>query len=771
MTVSGEELAIPINEVEKTDTEKVGGKSANLGELEDLGVPVLPGFTTTSAAYDEFLEEASIKDEIREILETEGEKVSDLQENGQQIRELIRKSKLPERVREKISERYKELSEVSGVEEPRVAVRSSATAEDLPDASFAGQQDTYLNVSGLEKLLKAVKKCYASLFTDRAISYREDKGFSHLDVKLSCVIQKMADAEASGVMFTCDPDSGFEGVVTIEASYGLGEFIVSGEVNPDTYTVFKETEGIIEKELGDKSKQMRYRDGENRVEGVLDEKRESPALSDRQIRKLTRYAKEVEEHYGQSMDIEWVYDEKLERIFILQARPETVHSSGDENTIRNYSLEEEGELLLEGAGIGDKIGIGEVKKLQSPEEMQNFSEGDVLVTERTDPDWEPIMKKASAIVTDRGGKTSHAAIVSREMGVPAVIGAGDATERLEDKQKITVDCVNGGRVLEGELEYSVTERELEEVPETETDVMLILGNPSNAFNFADLPVDGVGLAREEFIISSHVGEHPLKLIEQGEEEKFVEALRSGIGKIAAAFHPGEVIVRLSDFKSDEYRNLEGGERFEAEESNPMLGFRGASRYYDEKFSRAFELECEAIKQVKDEIGLENVVVMVPFCRTPEEAEQVKKILVENGLKDTDFYVMAEVPSNVLLADEFGEMFDGFSIGTNDLTQLTLGVDRNAEKLDYLFQEDHRAVKRGVKHLIRQAEETNSKIGICGDAPSTVEGYAEFLVEEGIDSISVSPDVALETILKVAEAEKQIEVDKGCKTAMVDEEAF
>lgn len=771
MTSSGEDLAIPLNELGQNDTEKVGGKSANLGELESLGVPVLPGFTTTSAAYDKFLEEAGIEDEIQEILKTEREKVSDLQEKGEQIRELIKNTELPQALREKISERYGNLAEVSGVEEPRVAVRSSATAEDLPDASFAGQQDTYLNVSGLKEVLKAVKKCYASLFTDRAISYREDKGFSHLEVKLSCVIQKMADAEASGVMFTCDPDSGFEGVVTIEASYGLGEFIVSGEVNPDTYTVFKETEGIIEKELGEKSKKMRYRDGENRVEGVLDEKREKAALSDRQIRRLSRHAKEVEEHYGQPMDIEWVYDEKLERIFIVQARPETVHSSEDENTIRNYSLEQEGEVLVEGAGIGDKIGNGEVKKLDSPDEMDEFREGDVLVTKRTNPDWEPIMKKSSAIVTDRGGKTSHAAIVSREMGVPSVIGAEDASDRLKDGQSVTVDCVNGGRILEGELDYSVSERKIDEIPETETDVMLILGNPSNAFNFADLPVDGVGLAREEFIISSHVGEHPLELIEQGDEEKFVEALRSGIGKIAAAFHPGEVIVRLSDFKSDEYRNLEGGERFEAEESNPMLGFRGASRYYDEKFSKAFALECKAIKQVKEEIGLENVVVMVPFCRTPEEAEQVKKILQENGLQDTDFYVMAEVPSNVLLADEFGEMFDGFSIGTNDLTQLTLGVDRNAEKLDYLFQEDHRAVKRGVKHLIRQAEETDSKIGICGDAPSTVEGYAEFLVNEGIDSISVSPDVVLETILKVAEAEENSMKETGKKPAVIDEDTF
>jgi pyruvate,water dikinase len=759
MTAVDEDFAIPLKELDKNDTEKVGGKSANLGELENLGVPVLPGFTTTSTAYDRFLEEAGIEDEIQEILGTEGEEISDLQERGEQIRALIRNSGLPEKLREKISERYRELAEVSGVEEPRVAVRSSATAEDLPDASFAGQQDTYLNVSGLEEVLEAVKKCYASLFTDRAISYREDKDFSHLDVKLSCVVQKMADAEASGVMFTCDPDSGFEEVVTIEASYGLGEFIVSGEVNPDTYTVFKETEGIIEKEIGEKSRQMRYRDGENLVEGVLDEKRGKTAIRDKKIRKLTRYAKKIEEHYGQPMDIEWVYDEKLDRIFILQARPETVHSSGDENVIRNYSLEEEGEKILEGAGIGDKIDSGEVKKLQSPDEMDKFEEGNVLVTGRTDPDWEPIMKKASAIVTDRGGKTSHAAIVSREMGVPAVIGAGEATEKLEDGQEITVDCVNGGRILQGELDYSVSEREIDEIPETETDIMLILGNPSNAFSFADLPVDGVGLAREEFIISSHVGDHPLELIERGEEEKFVEALRSGIGKIGAAFHPGEVIVRLSDFKSDEYRNLEGGEKFESEESNPMLGFRGASRYYDESFSHAFELECRAIKQVKEEIGLENIVVMVPFCRTPEEAEEVKKILQDNGLQDTDFYVMAEVPSNVLLADEFGEMFDGFSVGTNDLTQLTLGVDRNAEKLDYLFQEDHRAVKRGVKHLIDQAEATDSKIGICGDAPSTVEGYAEFLVEEGIDSISVSPDVALETILKVAEAEKDLETAK------------
>ncbi|MFB6076665.1 MAG: phosphoenolpyruvate synthase, partial [Candidatus Nanohaloarchaea archaeon] len=468
------------------------------------------------------------------------------------------------------------------------------------------------------------------------------------------------------------------------------------------------------------------------------------------------YAQTVEDHYGRPMDIEWLLDGELDELYIVQARPETVHSADEQNVLRNYTLEEDGEKLVEGVSIGNKIGSGRVRLLDSPTQMDQFEEGDVLVTERTDPDWEPIMKQAGAIVTEKGGKTSHAAIVSRELGVPAVVGAGGARRKLKDGQDVTVDCTgSAGIVYDGELDYVIEEEELDEIPETDTEVMLILGDPAHAFNLAHLPVDGVGLAREEFIVTSHVGEHPLHLMEQGEEEKFVNALSSGIAKIAAAFHPGDVIVRLSDFKSDEYRGLQGGEKYEPQESNPMLGWRGASRYYDEQFEQAFELEIEALKRVRDEVGLDNVTVMVPFCRTPEEGERVKDILDEHGMDtdEMDLYVMAELPSNIVLADEFAEIFDGFSIGSNDLTQLTLGVDRNSEKLAYLFDESNDAVKREISDLIDAAHGQDCKVGICGDAPSTIDGYAEFLVEEGIDSISVTPDVALETIFAVAEAEE------------------
>ncbi|MFB6203592.1 MAG: phosphoenolpyruvate synthase [Candidatus Nanohaloarchaea archaeon] len=756
-------LTVPLEQLEKADKGRVGGKSANLGELSKIGVPVLPGFSTTSRAFDRFMKSEDLESRIREILN--GTDTSDIKELGKkshEIREAIRTADMPEDLREDIRESYRELAERTEMEEPEVAVRSSATAEDLPDASFAGQQDTFLNVSGASEVIEAVKKCFASLFTDRAISYREEHDFPHFDVKLSCAVQKMADPSegASGVMFTMDPDSGFEKVVRIEAAYGLGEPVVGGDVNPDHYTFFKQTEGIIEKELGEKERKMISSEDGNRMVEVPEEKRQQYVLDDEDIERLGRYAKRIEDHYGNPMDIEWVLDGELDELFIVQARPETVHSNRDEDVVRSYSLEEGSEVLVEGAGIGDMIGSGSVRRLDSPDEMEEFSEGEVLVTERTDPDWEPVMKKASGIVTDRGGKTSHAAIVSRELGVPAVVGTGDGTSELETGDEVTVDCSSeNGRVLDGELEYSVSEEQVDEIPETDTDVMLIMGSPSSAFYAADLPVNGVGLAREEFIISSQVGEHPLSLIEKGEEDRFVEELRSGISKIAAAFYPDDVIVRLSDFKSDEYRGLEGGEKYESEESNPMLGWRGASRYYDERFEEAFRLECEALRQVREEAGLDNIVLMVPFVRTPEEGEKVKEMMDQHGLDTGEFevYVMTELPSNVMLADELGEMFDGFSIGSNDLTQLTLGVDRNAGDLAHLFDEDHRAVKRAIRHLIRQADMTDTKIGICGDAPSTIDGYAEFLVEEGIDSISVSPDVALETKMRVAEAEDRREL--------------
>ncbi|MDY6761983.1 MAG: phosphoenolpyruvate synthase [Candidatus Nanohaloarchaea archaeon] len=753
------ELVLDLDDLGQDDTATVGGKAANLGELARLDVPVLPGFTTTSEAYDRYVEAAGIADEIRGILDdTDIEDTDALAAAGEDIRDLFETAAMPDELEAAVRDAYQGLAEELGEEEPAVAVRSSATAEDLPEASFAGQQETFLNVEGADDLVEALKGCYASLFTDRAISYRDERGFDHFDVKLSCIVQVMgrADTGSSGVMFTIDPDSGFDDVVVIEASYGLGEMVVQGDVNPDEFVVFKPTGGIVDRVKGEKERRMVLRDGVNTIESVPDREREEYALTDEQVRELATYAEQIEEHYGTAMDIEWLLDGERGEVFIVQARPETVHSQEGRNVITEHRLEEEdGEVLAEGVGIGNRIGSGTVTVLDSPEEMDRFSEGEVLVTEQTDPDWEPIMKEAGAIVTEKGGKTSHAAIVSRELGVPAVVGAADVRRRVRDGQAVTVDCTGStGTVYDGDLAYTVEERELDEVPETETDVMLILGDPSTAFSHAALPVDGVGLAREEFIIASRVGEHPLHLIDQGEEDRFVSALRSGIARIGAAFYPGKVIVRFSDFKTDEYRGLTGGEEYEAEESNPMLGWRGAARYYDEEFREAFRLECEAIRQVREEVGLDNVTVMVPFCRTPDEADRVLDLMQEYGLdpETLETFVMAEVPSNIVLADAFGERFDGFSIGSNDLTQLTLGVDRNSEKLAYLFDEDSPAVKRSIKQLIEQAQVQGCEVGICGDAPSTIEGYAEFLVEAGIDSISVTPDVALETLENVAAAE-------------------
>ncbi|MFB6245338.1 MAG: phosphoenolpyruvate synthase, partial [Candidatus Nanohaloarchaea archaeon] len=753
-----------------SDTGKVGGKSANLGELRnEVDVPVLPGFATTADAYERFIHETELRDRIEMIMnDLDTDDVSELQRAGKQIRAMIKEAEMPRDLQEDFIESYEELSRRLGVEDPEVAVRSSATAEDLPGASFAGQQETYLNVQGKQDLIRRIKDCYASLFTNRAISYREDKGFSHFDVKLSAVVQKMgrSDIGAAGVMFTLDPDSGFDSVVTINGSYGLGEYVVLGEVNPDEFTVFKENLGIIERNKGDKSVKLvrddENEDNDNREVDVPESERDQFCISDNQVKELAKYALRIEEHYEKPMDIEWVFDGQTRELYIVQARPETVQAEKDENIIEDYSMEEETEVVLEGSAIGSKIGDGKAHVLDSPKQIDQFEEDQVLVTDMTDPDWEPIMKKAGAIITNKGGRTSHAAIVSRELGVPAVIGTENATSVLSDGQEVTVDCSSSkGRVWDGELDFSVDEHHLDEIPETETDVQVNIGEPSEVFHVAQLPVDGVGLAREEFIISSHVGEHPLRLIEEGREDEYVEALRSGLGKIGAAFYPDQVVVRLSDFKSDEYADLEGGEDYEPDEANPMLGFRGASRYYDEEFSRAFELECEALRKCVDELGLDNITVMVPFCRTIDEAENVRAKMKEYGLDqgDIEVYVMAEIPANIIRAREFADVFDGFSVGTNDLTQLTLGVDRNSDRLKELFDERDDAVKRSIKQLIRKAHSKNAHVGICGDAPSTHEGYAEFLVNQDIDAISVSPDVALETILKVSEAEDKVVDDE------------
>jgi pyruvate,water dikinase len=756
------------------DTAKVGGKSANLGELQnEVEVPVLPGFATTSDAYDRFIKKTELKDKIERLLDgLDNDDVTDLQKRGEKIRAHIKEAEMPQDLRDDFIESYEDLEEKLGVENPEVAVRSSATAEDLPGASFAGQQETYLNVSGKQDLIKRIKDCYASLFTNRAISYREDKGFNHFDVKLSAVVQKMgrSDIGAAGVMFTLDPDSGFDNVVTINGSYGLGEYVVLGEVNPDEFTVFKENLGIIEKNKGEKEiKLVRNEDhesgdGQENIEKEVPQSdRNSFCITDNQVKELAKYAMQIEDHYDKPMDIEWVLDGQTNELYIVQARPETVQAEKDENVIEDYKLKEESEVLLEGSAIGSKIGNGKAHVLDSPKQIDQFEEGEVLVTDMTDPDWEPIMKKAGAIITNKGGRTSHAAIVSRELGVPAVIGTETATSSIADGKEVTVDCSSStGKIWDGKLDFDVERHHLDEVPDTDTKVQVNIGEPSEVFHVAQLPVDGVGLAREEFIISSHVGEHPLKLVDEGRGDEYVEALRSGIGKIGAAFYPDQVVVRLSDFKSDEYAELEGGEEYEPDEANPMLGFRGSSRYYDDLFQKAFELECKALRKCVDELGLDNLTIMVPFCRTIEEANKVKAKMKEYGLDkgDIEVYVMAEVPSNIIRAEEFAEVFDGFSVGTNDLTQLTLGVDRNSDKLKGLFDERDEAVKQSVSRLIERAHRHGNHVGICGDAPSTHDGYAEFLVEEDIDAISVSPDVALETILKVADVEEELGKSSG-----------
>jgi pyruvate,water dikinase len=680
-----------------------------------------------------------------------------------------------------------------------VAVRSSATAEDLPTASFAGQQTSYLNVRGEGDLLERVMDCFASLFTNRAISYRVDKGFDHLSVYLSVGVQKMirSDLACSGVMFSIDTDSGFRDVVYITAAYGLGENVVQGVVDPDQFYVFKPTlkEGfrpIVEKKLGTKDRKlvyMRHGSGAEQKEVKVEEQRQF-ALNDDEILILARWACIIEEHYGVPMDIEWAKDGANGGLFVVQARPETVHSQVDLASLRTYVLEEKGKLLLRGEPVGTKIGQGEVCVIEDSSEIQKFKDGQVLVADMTDPDWEPIMKIASGIVTNKGGRTCHAAIVSRELGVPCVISTGNGTEVLKEIKEVTIDCSGGeGRIYEGKLKYRIDEVEVTKLPRPKTRIMMNFGIPGGAFIQSQIPNDGVGLAREEFIINSYIGIHPMALIEYdklkkaaSEDEKlakvikeideksaayedkrefFIDTLAMGIAKIAAGFYPNEVIVRFSDFRTNEYANLIGGYRYEPKERNPMIGWRGASRYYDERFKPAFGLECQAIKGVRDEMGLTNVKVMVPFCRTPEEGRKVIQAMGEFGLRrgenGLEVYVMCEIPSNVILAEEFADVFDGFSIGSNDLTQLTLGLDRDSELVAHIFDERNEAVKRLVKQVIDAAHrhKPRRKVGICGQAPSDFPEFADYLVECGIDSMSLNPDVVLATRLNIAEVEKRI----------------
>jgi len=790
-------------EIGAQDIALVGGKNASLGEmirnLSKKGINIPSGFAITAEAYKYVIEKAGIGQKIKDTLEDlDTHDMENLAERGEKIRNLIAHSPCPKKLEEEIRVAYREMEKKygGGVD---VAVRSSATAEDLPTASFAGQQTSYLNVRGEGDLLERVMDCFASLFTNRAISYRVDKGFDHLSVYLSVGVQKMvrSDLACSGVMFSIDTDSGFKDVVYITAAYGLGENVVQGVVDPDQFYVFKPTlkEGfrpIVEKKLGTKDRKlvyMRHGSGAEQKEVKGEEQRQF-ALNDDEILILARWACIIEEHYGVPMDIEWAKNGANGELFVVQARPETVHSQVDLASLRTYVLEEKGKLLLRGEPVGTKIGQGEVCVIEDSSEIQKFKDGQVLVADMTDPDWEPIMKIASGIVTNKGGRTCHAAIVSRELGVPCVISTGNGTEVLKEIKEVTIDCSGGeGRIYEGKLKYRIDEVEVTKLPRPKTRIMMNFGIPSGAFIQSQIPNDGVGLAREEFIINSYIGIHPMALIEYdklkkaaSEDEKlakvikeideksaayedkrefFIDTLAMGIAKIAAGFYPNEVIVRFSDFRTNEYANLIGGYRYEPKERNPMIGWRGASRYYDERFKPAFGLECQAIKGVRDEMGLTNVKVMVPFCRTPEEGRLVIEAMGEFGLRrgenGLEVYVMCEIPSNVILAEEFADVFDGFSIGSNDLTQLTLGLDRDSELVAHIFDERNEAVKRLVKQVIDAAHrhKPRRRIGICGQAPSDFPEFAEFLVECGIDSMSLNPDVVLATRLSVADVEKRI----------------
>ncbi|SDB33544.1 phosphoenolpyruvate synthase [Desulfonatronum thiosulfatophilum] len=782
------------DDLSSNDVALVGGKNASLGEmitsLKEKDIRVPDGFATTTKAYRAFLAENDIEDRIKGLLGEYQQGKASLKDTGRSIRDLFKQGKMPGDVAEAIREAYRELGKRYDATDVDVAARSSATAEDMPEASFAGQQESYLNVTGEDDLLKVCQKCFASLFTNRAISYREEKGFEHMKVALSVGIQKMvrSDLAGSGVLFTLDTDSGFPDVVLINAAWGLGENVVQGTVNPDQYTVFKPFLGkdgivpIIEKTRGAKEKKMIYaREGDEPTKNVptSDDEQTSFVLSDEEILQLARWSKVIEDHYGKPMDIEWAKDGEQDAIFIVQARPETVHSRKTGQSMKTYRLKGQGERLVTGLSIGQAIAAGKVCVIESAEQIDDFKDDCILVTTMTDPDWVPIMKRAAAIVTDHGGRTSHAAIVSRELGIAAIVGSNDATKKLRDGQEVTVSCAEGEKayVYDGILEYEEEDVDLENVPETKTRIMLNIGAPQAAMRWWKLPCKGVGLARMEYLVNNVIKIHPLALtrfdeveddkakarieeLTQGYADKkdyFVELLARGIGTIAASRHPHPVIVRMSDFKTNEYADLIGGRQFEPKEENPMLGWRGASRYYSEDYRDGFALECRAIHMVREKMGFTNVLIMIPFCRTPAEADKVLEVLAENGLKrgerGLEVYVMAEIPTNILEAEAFAERFDGFSIGSNDLTQLVLGISRDSEKLSHLFDESEESVKRLIRMLIETAHKAGRKVGICGEAPSNNSEFAAFLVKSGIDSISLQPDSVLKVIRRTAEVEQ------------------
>ncbi len=791
-------LVLPFHQVGITDIPLVGGKNASLGEmiqqLVPKGVNVPNGFSTTAFAYRSFITQAGLEPKLRQLFaDLNVENIPNLQQRGRQARSLILQTPFPAELERAIADAYKTLCADYGTDTD-VAVRSSATAEDLPDASFAGQQETYLNIHGLQGVLTACHKCFASIFTDRAISYRQARGFDHLDIALSVGVQKMvrSDLAASGVMFSIDTETGFKDAALITAAYGLGETIVQGAVNPDEYVVFKPTlkqgyRPILDKRLGSKEIKMVYDLGGSKStknRSVSLEQRQQFAITDDEILRLASWTCIIEDHYSQvhgmptPMDIEWAKDGITGDLFIVQARPETVQSQKTQNVLQTYHIDRPSNPIITGRAVGDKIGQGRARIILNVHQLEQFQAGEVLVTNRTDPDWEPIMKKASAIVTNQGGRTCHAAIIAREMGIPAIVGCGNATTKISNGQDITVSCAEGeeGRVYSGIVPFEITEVELDALTPTKTQILMNVGNPQEAFRLAAIPNDGVGLARMEFIIANQIQTHPLALIYFDELEDrvaqakiaeltpqydqksqfFVDKLAYGMGTIAAAFYPKPVIVRMSDFKSNEYANLLGGRQFEPREENPMLGWRGASRYYDERYQEGFALECQAMKRVRDEMGLTNMILMIPFCRTPEEGKRVLAEMSKQGLTQGEnglrVYVMCELPSNVILAAQFCEVFDGFSIGSNDLTQLMLGLDRDSSLVAHLFDERNEAVKQMIGMAIATVKQHGHKIGICGQAPSDYPEFAQFLVEQGIDSISLNPDSVLKTRIAIAKAE-------------------
>ncbi len=781
------------------DVSIVGGKNASLGEmigsLKSQGIAVPDGFAITAQAYRDYLEHNHIRQAITEEMEALKERKQSLDVTGRKVRKLIQDGKVPPKLRQAIEAAYETLSSRYGEEHADVAVRSSATAEDLPHASFAGQQESYLNVAGVNELLHTCQRCFASLFTDRAISYREHHGFDHMSVALSIGVQKMvrSDKGCSGVIFTLDTETGFRDLIVIDAAYGLGETVVRGMVTPDEYRVFKplldrpDKRPIVEKVLGSKMIKMIYGDGWIRRTQTVNtsfKERQAFVLHDDQILKLARWAQIIERHYGRPMDIEWAIDGNSHQLFIVQARPETVKSREKVSSIKTakLSVKEKPKILVEGLAVGHTIRHGKVAVLKSMQDAQRFEDGQVLVTSSTDPDWVPLMKKASAIVTDHGGRTSHAAIVSRELGIPAVIGTGDATLRLYPGKEVTVDCAQGerGLIYGGLLPYEEHALDLRDLPTTKTKLLMNIASPEAAFRWWQIPCQGIGLARMEFIINNMIKIHPMAVARHDQlndgtlalkitkmtrhyptpRDYFVDNLAMGIAQIASSQYPNPVIVRLSDFKTNEYAKLIGGTVFENEEENPMLGFRGASRYYSDAYEPGFALECAAVMKARDQIGLDNLIVMIPFCRTLEEADKVLEVMAgyglrrgENGLK---VYVMAEIPSNIILAKQFAERFDGFSIGSNDLTQLTLGVDRDSEQLAHLFDERNQAVTESIARLIQDAHEMNRPVGLCGQGPSDHPDFAEFLVRAGIDSISLNPDSVISVTERIAKLEKALE---------------